>query len=65
MNGLQTYQQIIEIHPQQKAVIASGFSENNSVLDAKALGVGAFIKKPYPIKQLGESVLNELRGKKA
>ncbi len=65
INGLQTYQQIIEIHPRQKAIIASGFSESNSVLDAKALGVGAFIKKPYTIKQLGESVLNELRGKTA
>jgi len=65
INGLQTYQQIIQIHPRQKAVIASGFSESNSVLDAKALGVGAFIKKPYTIKQLGEAVLNELRGNKA
>jgi len=61
INGLQTYRQIIEINPGQKAVIASGFSESNSVLDAKALGVGSFIKKPYGIKQLGEAVLNELQ----
>lgn len=61
INGLQTYQQIIKLYPNQKAVIASGFSESNSVLDAKALGVGAFIKKPYSIKQLGEAVLKELQ----
>jgi len=61
INGLQTYQQIIKLYPGQKAVIASGFSESNSVLDAKALGVGEFIKKPYSIRQLGEAVLKELR----
>lgn len=61
MNGLQTYQQIIEIYPEQKAIIASGFSENNIVMDAKALGAGAFIKKPYSIKQLGEAVLTGLQ----
>lgn len=61
INGLATYQQIIEIYPEQKAIIASGFSENSSVMDAKALGVGAFIKKPYSIKQLGEAVMRELQ----
>ncbi len=65
INGLQTYQQIIEINPGQKAVIASGFSESSSVLDAKTLGVGSFIKKPYTLNQLGEAVLGELQGIKS
>lgn len=60
INGLETYQQIIDFSPSQKAIIASGFSESSSVLDAKALGVGSFIKKPYSIAQLGKSVLKEL-----
>ena len=63
INGLETYQQIIDFCPSQKAIIASGFSESSSVLDAKALGVGSFIKKPYSIEQLGKSVLKELEAK--
>jgi len=61
INGLQTYQQIIDFCPTQKAVIASGFSENSTVFDAKALGVGSFIKKPYSIEQLGKAVQCELK----
>jgi len=62
INGLETYQQIINITPSQKAVIASGFSESNSVFAAKALGVGSFIKKPYGLEQLGNAVKKELNG---
>jgi len=60
INGLETYQQILDIAPLQKAVIASGFSKNSSVLDALALGVGSFIKKPYGLEQLGKAVKKEL-----
>lgn len=60
INGLETYRQIIEFSPVQKAIIASGFSESSSVLDAKVLGAGSFIKKPYSIEQLGKSVQKEL-----
>jgi PAS domain S-box-containing protein len=60
INGLQTYRQILKICPGQKAIIASGFSENKSVKDIKSLGAGFFIKKPYSIKLLGEAVLHEL-----
>lgn len=56
MNGLQTFQRIIDFSPSQKAVIASGFAESKDVQDALALGVGSFIKKPYSINHLGEAV---------
>jgi PAS domain S-box-containing protein len=61
ISGLETYRQIIEFSSLQKAVIASGFSESSSVLDAKALGVGVFIKKPYSLEQLGEAVQETLK----
>ncbi len=61
MNGLQTYKQILAIHPGQKAVIASGFSENEDVQAAKALGAAAFIKKPYIMEELGRIVYIALR----
>lgn len=56
MNGLETYQKIVELYPSQKAIIASGFAENRDVVDSKALGVGSFIKKPYSLNQLGRAI---------
>lgn len=56
MNGYQTYAEIIKVHPGQKAVIVSGYSENEEVVKAHQLGTGGFIKKPYTIQQLGHVV---------
>lgn len=56
INGRQTYEYIIRIHPGQKAVIASGFSESEEVKMAKQLGARGFIKKPYAIEQLGRAL---------
>ena len=61
INGLETYKQIIRFSPSQKAIIASGFSESDRVLNARELGVGSFIKKPYSIEQLGQAVQKELK----
>lgn len=52
MNGRQTYEKIIKINPGQKALIASGYSENEDVKRALALGAGGFIKKPYSMREL-------------
>lgn len=60
MNGSKTYAQIISLHPGQKAVIASGFSETDEVKKAQSLGAGSFIKKPYTLNQLGKAVKREL-----
>ncbi len=65
MDGLDTYKKIIEIHPRQKAIIVSGFSESDRVNDAQALGAGAYVKKPYVLERLGLAVKKELEGKKA
>ncbi|MFA7684506.1 MAG: PAS domain S-box protein [Syntrophales bacterium] len=47
MDGLDTYRRILEIHPGQKAIIVSGFSETDRVGQARGLGAGAYVKKPY------------------
>ncbi len=60
MDGLETYEKIIEIHPGQKAILVSGFSESDRVQGAQALGAGAYVKKPYVIEKLGMAVKNEL-----
>ncbi len=60
MDGLDTYRNILEIHPRQKAIIVSGFSESDRVITAQSLGAGAYVRKPYVIEKLGLAVMKEL-----
>ena len=61
MDGLDTYKKIVETHPRQRAIIASGFSETDRVREAQRLGVGAYIRKPFLLETLGLAVREELR----
>jgi PAS domain S-box-containing protein len=60
IDGLETYKRILEKHPGQKAVVASGFSETEKVREAQRLGAGAYIKKPYLMKNIGPAIRKEL-----
>ncbi|HKI50027.1 MAG TPA: ATP-binding protein, partial [Desulfobacteria bacterium] len=60
IDGLETYRRIIDVHPGQKAVIASGFTESDRVKKAQKLGAGTYVKKPYALETLGKAVKNEL-----
>lgn len=60
IDGLETYRQAIQFRPGQKALITSGFSESERVLEAQDLGVGAYLKKPYRLETLGAAVRAEL-----
>jgi len=60
IDGLDTYKKIIEVHPRQKAIIASGFSETDRVKEAQRLGAGQYIKKPYTLEKIGLAVKEEL-----
>lgn len=60
INGRETYEQIIKIHPNQKAIIVSGFAETDEVREAQRLGAGQFIKKPVTIERIGLAVKEEL-----
>ncbi len=60
MDGLETYIRILELNPDQKAVIASGYAENDRVKQAQRLGAGPYIKKPYTIDKLGQAIRGEL-----
>ena len=63
IDGLDTYRRILEMHPGQKAIIASGFSETERVKEAQKLGAGEYIKKPYTLEQIGLAVKKELEKK--
>jgi DNA-binding NtrC family response regulator len=60
MDGLDTYKKILEIHPKQKAIIVSGFSESDRVRQAQELGAGTYVRKPYVQERLGLAVRREL-----
>jgi CheY-like chemotaxis protein len=60
MDGLETYQKVLEINPRQKAIIVSGFSETERVKKAQELGAGAYVRKPYMREKIGLAVRKEL-----
>ena len=64
MDGLETYRKITEINPNQAAIIASGYSETERVKEAQRLGAGNYIRKPYTLKSLGQSIRAELEKQK-
>jgi len=49
-----------ELHPEQKAIIASGFSETDRVRELQSLGAGAYIRKPFLLEKIGLAVKEEL-----
>ena len=59
MDGLETYKQVLSLHPHQKAVIASGYSETDRIKEAQRLGAGEYIKKPYTIEKISSTIKSE------
>ncbi|MBU0663765.1 MAG: transporter substrate-binding domain-containing protein [Proteobacteria bacterium] len=60
MNGRRTYEEMNKIRPGQKAIVTSGFSENEEVKKAQMLGASTLIKKPYTLRQIGLAVQEAL-----
>lgn len=61
INGAETYKRVSKVNPGQKAVIATGYTSNINVEQAKRLGAGQFVKKPYTIYKIGIAIKNELK----
>ncbi len=60
ISGRETYEQLVKIHPGQKAVIISGYSETEDVVATQKLGAGEYVKKPFDLESLGKAVKKEL-----
>lgn len=60
MNGLETYREILELHPGQKAIVASGYTETEQVKEVIRLGAGCYIRKPYLFEEIASTVKAEL-----
>jgi len=61
IDGLETYRRILRIHPGQRALITSGYSESDRVQEARRIGAGAYVKKPYRIETLARAVRTVLK----
>lgn len=59
MGGKETVQKLLEIDPEVKAVVSSGYSNDPIMADFKQYGFRGVITKPYEIKQLSD-ILHEV-----
>ncbi|MCJ8499494.1 CHASE2 domain-containing protein [Desulfatitalea alkaliphila] len=60
IDGLETYRRILRIHPEQKAIIASGYAPSERVQAMRELGAGEYLHKPYTLEKIGLAVRREL-----
>jgi two-component system, cell cycle sensor histidine kinase and response regulator CckA len=61
MDGLDTYRQVLRLNPNQRAVVASGFSETERIKEVLHLGATVYLKKPYTIENIALAVRSALR----
>ena len=60
IDGLETYERILEYRPAQKVIIASGYAASDRVKRMQDLGAGEYIRKPYTLEKIGLAVRREL-----
>lgn len=61
IDGYETYRIISEMIPNQKVIIASGYSDSDRLKKTQQIGARAFIRKPYSIEAIAKIVHNELK----
>jgi PAS domain S-box-containing protein len=65
IDGLETYRRVLQLKPDQKALIASGYSETDRVKEALKIGAVSYIRKPYLLEKIGIAVKEALTRKAA
>ncbi|MCP4545311.1 MAG: response regulator [bacterium] len=60
IDGLETFKRAVMLKPDQLAIITSGYSETDKVQAARRAGAGAYLKKPYTLSSLGQTVKSVL-----
>lgn len=60
IDGAETYSQILQSHPEQRAIIMSGFAMSQRVEAALSLGAHNFVTKPVQFHELATAVRNAL-----
>ena len=59
MDGLETFKRVLSKYPDQKVLIASGYTKSDRVRSALQLGA-SFIHKPYRLEEITRAVKNTL-----
>jgi signal transduction histidine kinase/ActR/RegA family two-component response regulator len=62
MGGLEAVQKLLEINPDTKALVSSGYANVPIMSDFKRYGFMGVIAKPYSIEELSEAVQNVMFG---
>jgi len=60
MNGRQTYEQILDLCPTQKAIIVSGYAQKDEMERVRELGVSCFLQKPVTLDRVSSVVRHVL-----
>lgn len=60
IDGTETYRQLLEVNPEQKAIILSGYAMSQRVQEALQMGAGTFVSKPLIPKIFAKAVRREL-----
>lgn len=61
INGYETYRQALQIRPDQKAILASGYFRPGDRETALSLGIRQQLTKPYSIQSLAYALHDEIR----
>jgi len=59
MGGKEAVQHILNIDPQAKVIVSSGFSTDPVMADYKSYGFSGVVAKPFMVQELS-AVLNEV-----
>lgn len=59
-DGLDTYSAILALHPEQRAIIVTGFTATDRVSEMQRLGAGSLVLKPYTVEAIGVALRNEI-----
>jgi CheY-like chemotaxis protein len=63
MGGKETIARLLELDPQVKAVVSSGYSDDAIMADFQKYGFSGVIAKPYRISELGKILYEVIMGK--
>jgi len=56
MGGRETFEKLKEINPRVRAILSTGYSEDERARQMLAMGVKAFVQKPYRVDDLASAV---------
>lgn len=65
LDGLDTVRSIVEVLPQQKIVVVSGYAESERLDKTLKLSGGTFISKPFSLQTISVAIHKALHGRKS